>query len=1313
MSGEIMSYLSKAHCNTRVLAVVLACAASPLAGRADEHVAEPSAQAVSDDKQATKLMRRDQLCEEAEKLSTAGKHAEAIEIAEEVLAIEVAVFGEADAEVAGTLRWIGGLHMACEEFDDAVSAYERRERVLEALPGVAEWQVADARQDLAQAKWHRDATPEQRSELRRAEELSDAGFASYQKGSYEAALKSNREALAIVRAILGEKHLLTASALAGVGALLKATGEYADARPYYEQALAICREVLGEEHPRTADSLDNLGVLLHETGDLVAAKSCLEQALAIRRKVFGKEHPDLAASLNNLGGLLEETGDYAAARPYYEEALAICRKTLGEDHPWTASSLGNLGVLLSHMGDYAAARPYYEEALAIKRKILGKEHPDTAISLDNLGVLLQKMGDYVAAKSYFEQALEVRRKALGEKHPDTANSLSNLGALLRKTGDYAAARPYYERALAIRRKVYGEEHPSTATSLNNLGVLLGETGDYAAARLCYEQALAIRRKVLGEQHPDTASSIYGLGVLLQMTGDYPAARSHYEQALAIRREVLGKSHPVVAESLNALGVLHKATKDFAAARRCFEQALAIRVETLGEEHSDTARTLSDLSIMLSDAGDYSAARPYCERALAIRRKVFGEEHPETAESLITLGALLHLTGDYAAARPYYEQALAIRRKILGEKQLATAAAYNYLACLLAASGDSEGAWGQFLAEVDAQQGVLERELASLSDAKLALFLQQMADAQSYIVQLTDEDSRRQEETARIILSRKAVSFEVMQRRRSAERLLASTPAVADLQRQFLAVQRAMEDLAMRTPSDVKSGELAARRLELRNESNRLADRLALAFAEPLSAGAPLSVSALDVRTHLSAEQALLEFVKFRRFDFQERKKTSHWKEDRYAALVVRPGSPTSSRLIDLGPAAEIDALVGEVSRQVREYQRAGAAREDEASYEEDYCEVAGRLYAKLFAPLKSALGNAKQIYLGPDSRLHEIPFESLVDGSGKYLIETDYRFAYVNSGRDLLREEATEAGAGVFVFAGPNYDLGAEGRFAALQRDSPRDAATLASDATEPQLLASASPILRSTDTRLGWRRLPGADLEGEDAAAAFSTGSWGEVRTFTGDDALEDLVKQVDKPRVLVFVTHGDFLEDQPDVAASPDGARSFGELDMDRGFAELRGGAGLARAGLRSTEDPLLRSYLLLAGANKIDEPLPAGSRLDNGWLTAQEIAELDLRGTDLVVLSACNTSRGQADNGQAVTGMRSAFLFAGARTIVGSLYEVPNAETRQLMKPFYEGVAAGKGKLASLSAAKLDFIKRRRQESGAAHPFYWASFVLVGEP
>jgi len=132
--------------------------------------------------------------------------------------------------------------------------------------------------------------------------------------------------------------------------------------------------------------------------------------------------------------------------------------------------------------------------------------------------------------------------------------------------------------------------------------------------------------------------------------------------------------------------------------------------------------------------------------------------------------------------------------------------------------------------------------------------------------------------------------------------------------------------------------------------------------------------------------------------------------------------------------------------------------------------------------------------------------------------------------------------------------------------------------------------------------------------------------------------------------------------------------------------------------------------------DEPLPEGVAADNladGWLTAEEISQLDLRGTELVVLSACESNRGKVATGEAVAGLRSAFLFAGAKTLVGSLYEVPDEETRELMHDFYAGLCSDKGKLESLNAARRAMIDRRRKATGAAHPFFWSSFVLVGQP
>jgi CHAT domain-containing protein len=120
-----------------------------------------------------------------------------------------------------------------------------------------------------------------------------------------------------------------------------------------------------------------------------------------------------------------------------------------------------------------------------------------------------------------------------------------------------------------------------------------------------------------------------------------------------------------------------------------------------------------------------------------------------------------------------------------------------------------------------------------------------------------------------------------------------------------------------------------------------------------------------------------------------------------------------------------------------------------------------------------------------------------------------------------------------------------------------------------------------------------------------------------------------------------------------------------------------------------------------------------VDDGYLTAAEVGQLDLRGTDLVVLSACESGLGDVKAGEGVYGLRAAFFYAGARTLVTSLFKVPDEETVPLMEAFYKGLKAGKGKSESLYAGEREIIRRRREAKGAAHPFYWASFILVGDP
>jgi CHAT domain-containing protein len=412
-----------------------------------------------------------------------------------------------------------------------------------------------------------------------------------------------------------------------------------------------------------------------------------------------------------------------------------------------------------------------------------------------------------------------------------------------------------------------------------------------------------------------------------------------------------------------------------------------------------------------------------------------------------------------------------------------------------------------------------------------------------------------------------------------------------------------------------------------------------------------------------------------------------WSGYNYYAFVVSPNQPTPV-LIDLGPAKQIEADVGAVRKHIADFQEKLAECENpeealalEKKEEQAFRKTSAQAYKRLLGPLKKAIGDAKLLYIAADGELNRLPFAALVDGNGKYLIETR-RCAYLSSGRDLLRP-ATKPGQGTVVFAGPDFKADAAQRLAQIEKVLPKNKVV----ATRGELGSG----LRSK----GWSPLPGAAAEAKSIRSLLQDSKFGPVTTYTGSAAAEEVFKAMPAPRVLHLATHGFYLDREPPAE----------NIDFDGA------GAGFTRARLRQADNPLLRSGIVLAGANTIgDKDAPAGD--EDGWVTAEEISLLNLQGTELVVLSACQTGLGDIKTGEGVYGLRRAFLYAGARTLVTSLFEVPDRETSDLMNRFYTGLNKGQGKLAALHTAQ-DELRRSRAAAGAAHPFFWASFVLVGSP
>jgi CHAT domain-containing protein len=327
--------------------------------------------------------------------------------------------------------------------------------------------------------------------------------------------------------------------------------------------------------------------------------------------------------------------------------------------------------------------------------------------------------------------------------------------------------------------------------------------------------------------------------------------------------------------------------------------------------------------------------------------------------------------------------------------------------------------------------------------------------------------------------------------------------------------------------------------------------------------------------------------------------------------------------------------------------------------------LARRLDEQIMAPIRPLLGNVRQVLLSPDGQLTLIPFEALVDEQGQYLIQR-YAFSYLTSGRDLLRfESPTKTPSSPLVLAGIDY--GQAQTVAAIPKPTS----------------VRRSQNLRSADLA----NLVFDPLDATEEEAVAIKGILPNAKVLLGKEATETTVKQLHAPSILHLATHGFFLSDQ--------------EQNLN---PSLKSAFRQQNSKVLQLENPLLRSGLALANVNNRNK-VPAGS--DDGVLTALEVAGLDLPGTQLVVLSACDTGKGDIKVGEGVYGLRRALVIAGSQTQVLSLWKVSDPGTKELMTKYYQKLKAGKGRHEALRQAQLELLN----DPNYQHPYFWASFVPSG--
>jgi CHAT domain-containing protein/tetratricopeptide (TPR) repeat protein len=930
-------------------------------------------------------------------------------------------------------------------------------------------------------------------------------------------------------------------------------------------------------------------------------------------------------------------------------------------------------------GHYPEAETYGRSLIARLEAAGDGDSLDMALVIDRFVFVLLRAGKAMQPDTLAlaKRGLLIREQALGPSHPDVAQSLTALATVHYRRAEYSQARPLFERALAIREKAAIPNDDVIDKIRHNFANLLADMGDYTGARILYEQALVSQERLFGPESQRVATTLDTLALVLHDLGDEEGAAKLFEREIPLQEKLLGLDHPVLAIALDGYAATLDELGDTSRAIELARRALAIREAKLGPDRPLVAVSLNNLAGYLTRTGQGEAARPMFERALRIWESTYGPDHPAVAYAVIGLADLDLARGDLEAARGGYQRALSIREARLGTEHPLTAETAVKLARLQLTMGEESAAVdGSLRAEKTLREQVrrMARRLSDRDALKYETLQASGLDvAESALIAARAGREKLRSRTGEIwdavIRARAQVLDEMAARHRDIAEL--RSPALAPRLETLDAARLRLSALIAGGPQGDAEGfksRLQAARDTIDGAERALAqDSIAYRGDRGRSRGGLPEIIAT-----LPADTALLAFTLFNRLTASGTR-SEPW----YMAWLLAPGEGPP-RAISIGAAATIDPLIE------RWRLEAGTLPADEHAGAR-YQSAGTALRKAIWDPVAPSVRRAAKVLIVPDGMVHLVNFATLPDKDG-YLVESGPTMHYLSTEQDLLaiRSRPRKSG-GLLALGGVDFDaqpLAVEEQRALLQAPGRPDMLDAVTEAAN-----SYRGALPGCD---GFRAVRFTALPGSGGEAAEVADLWrgapgqrgeGAPVLLTGRQAGEGIVKRLaPQAGILHLATH----------AISIDGACDARQRPAVSSLLHLSG--------------------LALAGANQRgSSPAPDG---EDGILSSEEISSLDLRDTEWVVLSACQTGLGTVLRGEGIFGLRRSFQIAGARTLIMSLWPVTDHDAREWIVRLYRARLAGRSSMDSVRGADRAVLDARRKANVSTHPFFWGAFVAAGD-
>jgi CHAT domain-containing protein/Flp pilus assembly protein TadD len=980
--------------------------------------------------------------------------------------------------------------------------------------------------------------------------------------------------------------------------------------------------------------------------------------------------------------------------------MEICKVQLGENHPNYASSLNNLAGLYREMGRLTDAEPLFRQAMEICKVQLGENHPSYASSLNNLALLYQAMGRLMDAEPLFRQAREIRQVQLGENHPSYASSLNGLAGLYQDMGGFTDAEPLFRQAMEIWKVQLGENHPDYASSLNNLASLYLAMGRLTDAESLHRQAREIRQVQLGENHPDYASSLNNLAGLMAATDRPDEAFRLMQQATQIQNRTIGEILSISSDRQ--------------------------RLEYMQQNYWQLEVFLSLITQYLPE----DAAAKQAALDLVLRRKGLATEAGLLLRSLILSGRYPHLMPEFKKLRQLIQQVSFLTTQMQNQ------------------SGERLSGYRAELARVTLEREEVERSLSrQMPEMNLQMHLNHAS--REAIAQALPNGSTLVEFVRFDVFNFKAVKAHGDKQHFPARYLAFVLPAGEAAGVKIIDLGEAEEidrlcqtfrlsvsdneqshpnrDIALpkdKTPVE-KAPDPVSPMLYTTSEGQELYQMLIVPLKPYLQpqqtvyiapdgelTTLPLGILSQEGTAYLMDEYGLRYLSVGRdllRFQFPI--------PVDYTDSLVIANPDYNLRVEGLKLPNLPQAIAQEMTPPPPQIKGLKPPKQPQPIAQEMMLAVAGAIAFISYFILLAVFPMAILLLV------FGILWLAVVVHNASY---GDRLHQFEKQAREYDRQVT--------------QPITPEGVTTNVRSDS------LMSQPIPTQPTQPASPVseeVRSLLRELGegagevFTKLPGTQIEGELIAELLG------VPLYTEAQAVKSLLSRCRSPKIVHIATHGYFL---PIHQTPPD----WGMFPQILGSETNPGMPLSVRSRYRAEfQDPMTRAGLALAGANTAWQGGLLPEQAEEGVLTAQGAFQVDLTGTRLVVLSACNTALGDQTIGEGVLGLRRSFIVAGAETVVMSLWSVPDVPTAILMARFYHNlfetdlgrtqaleeaqrylqqITIGKIRAEWLTEEAIDAVAQHSEKSAIGlkilstksdnfQPFagvkYWAAFVCIGNP